>query len=317
MVELDMVRHSNQIDPQLHIWGWEIPVYLFLGGVTAGLMILGAMMHLRARDGELSRWARWLPFAAPVLISVGMLALFMDLARREHVYRFYFVFRPTSPMSWGAWILVAIYPATILLGLLGLKDDEVAWLRAWRPIAALKLGALLEWARELGQRLRSIVLWSNVVFGIGLGAYTGLLLGTLAARPVWNSVVLGPLFLVSGLSTGAALMMMFPVNEHEHHVLRRWDVVAILAEVALLALYFLSLGTSAGSTGALAFGFFFGGAFTAVFWALVVFAGLLVPLLLELLEASRGLRPTMVTPALILIGGLSLRWIFVLAGQAA
>ena len=32
-----MNRASNLIDPQLRIWGWEIPVYLFLGGMVAGL----------------------------------------------------------------------------------------------------------------------------------------------------------------------------------------------------------------------------------------------------------------------------------------
>ena len=37
MTELDIARHSRLIDPQLHIWGWEIPVYLFLGGMAAGL----------------------------------------------------------------------------------------------------------------------------------------------------------------------------------------------------------------------------------------------------------------------------------------
>ena len=52
----------------------------------------------------------------------------------------------------------------------------------------------------------------RLVLGIGLGAYTGVLLGTLGARPAWSSAVLGPLFLVSGLSTGAALMMLFSLG---------------------------------------------------------------------------------------------------------
>ena len=36
--------------------------------------------------------------------------------------------------------------------------------------------------------------------------YTGILLNTMVARPLWNSAILGPLFLVSGLSAGAAVM---------------------------------------------------------------------------------------------------------------
>lgn len=317
MPEIDMVRHSLQIDPQLTIWGWEIPLYLFLGGLTAGLMILGAALRLRTADDAAPRWERWLPFAAPVLISLGMLALFLDLAHREHVWRFYMAFRPTSPMSWGAWILIAIYPATLLLGLQGLQDSEVSWLRALAPVRALKLDGVITWARELTTRQARMLWWSNIVLGVALGAYTGLLLGTLAARPAWNSVVLGPLFLVSGLSTGAALMMLFPLGERSHHLLRRWDVLAIVVEVLLLGLFFLGLSASAGPAGDGAVAMFFGGRFTAAFWSLVVAAGLIVPLALELIEARRGLRPTLVAPALILVGGLSLRWILVAAGQVS
>jgi hypothetical protein len=46
------------------------------------------------------------------------------------------------------------------------------------------------------------------VLGVGLGIYTGILLNTMVARPLWNSAILGPLFLVSGLSAGAAVMHM-------------------------------------------------------------------------------------------------------------
>ena len=47
---------------------------------------------------------------------------------------------------------------------------------------------------------------SNMLVGIALGIYTGILLGTLGARPLWNSALLGPLFLFSGLSTAAAVL---------------------------------------------------------------------------------------------------------------
>jgi formate-dependent nitrite reductase membrane component NrfD len=62
---------------------------------------------------------------------------------------------------------------------------------------------------------------------------------------------------------------------------------------------------------------FLGGPYTATFWSLVVIAGLLVPLLLETVEALRRLRPTVLASVLVLVGGLSLRWILVVAGQAA
>ena len=42
-----------------HIWGWEIPVYLFLGGLSAGLMIIAALVPKKE-----SMAVRLLPFAA-------------------------------------------------------------------------------------------------------------------------------------------------------------------------------------------------------------------------------------------------------------
>jgi protein NrfD len=319
MTEIDLVRSNNLIDPQLQIWSWEIPVYLFLGGVTAGVMILSALLGRRSPAGsgsqrglscERSRWARWLPFVAPLVLSLGMLALFLDLSVKTHVYRFYTTFRWSSPMSWGAWILVLIYPATLLLGLAGLTDEE-----AQRLGKASRLGRLVRWLRSLADGRERALQVTNVALGVGLGAYTGILLGTLGARPAWSSAMLGPLFLVSGVSTGAALMMLFPLSEGEHGQLRRWDVAAVAVELALLLLFLLGLATG-GAASQQAAQLFLGGRFTAPFWALVVIAGLAVPLLLETLEGRRGLRPTRVAPALLLIGGLSLRWLLVIAGQA-
>ncbi|GMV42455.1 MAG: hypothetical protein AMXMBFR64_41710 [Myxococcales bacterium] len=261
-------------------------------------------MGLRDPDGERSRQVRLMPLAVPVILSLGMGALFLDLELKAHVLRFYATFRPASPMSWGAWILLAIYPATLLLGLAQATDAELAKARG-------RLDRLRAWARE---RLWALRL-ANVLLGIALGVYTGILLGTLGARAVWSSAVLGPLFLVSGLSTGAAFMMLFPLRHDEHGALRRWDMLAISAELALLVLFLIGLGTS-GARGQEALSLFLGGPYTATLWSLVVVAGLLVPFALEHLESRRALRPTVAAPLLLLTGGLALRVILVASGQA-
>jgi formate-dependent nitrite reductase membrane component NrfD len=105
------------------------------------------------------------------------------------------------------------------------------------------------------------------------------------------------------------------VTAEERRFLARWDLVAIGLEALLLALFLV--GLAAGdrqSQGAAAL--LLGGRFTAQFWALVVVVGLAVPALLEGLEMRLHLRATWVAPALVLVGGLSLRWILVAAGQA-
>ena len=116
--------------------------------------------------------------------------------------------------------------------------------------------------------------------------------------------------------TGAAFMLLFRPRREERERLVRWDLLAVLAEIALLALFLLDLSTGTQSARAAA-GEFLGGKWTAAFWSLVVGAGLLVPLALELAESRRHLAPTVASPLLVLAGGLSLRFILLMAGQAS
>jgi formate-dependent nitrite reductase membrane component NrfD len=309
MFEIDSSRHSHLVDPHLHVWGWEVPVYLFLGGLAAGVMILSAL--LLAREGERSRAARWLPFAAPVLVSVGMVALFLDLEHKSHVWRFYLAFRWTSPMSWGSWILLLVYPFSLLVALAGLLDAEAEGLAARLGRA----GALVRRARAFALARREPLRWANLAAGMGLGLYTGILLSALGARALWGSALLGPLFLVSGLSTGAAFLMLFRLAEGERRLLARWDLVAIGVEVAILLLFLVGLSTGNAESRAAA-DLLLGGRYTAEFWTMVVVVGLALPALLAALEHRLHLRLTLVAPALVLLGGLSLRFILVAAGQA-
>lgn len=313
-IEVNVNRHSHLIDPHLEIWGWEVAAYLFLGGVAAGIMIFAALASRGRAVESLSKALRWAPFAAPILVSVGMLCLFFDLENKLHVYRFYLAFRPASPMSWGAWVLILIYPAAFLWALASLTSNEADRLAGWGPLGSTGAGKLLLRVRELGVERLSALRWVNVALGVTLGLYTGILLGTLEARPIWNSTLLAPLFLVSGLSTGAAFLMLFPLGDGEHRTLRRWDLIAIGAEVVFLSLFFLDRVTS-GAAGEAVFDRFFGGDLTPYFWALVVAMGLAVPVALELFESRRHLKPTLAAPILILIGGLALRWLLVLGGQ--
>lgn len=312
LVETVTTRANAGVDPVLHAWGWEIVVYLFLGGVVAGLLVWTAVLELRSGTRPRSRALLPMPFVALGFLSLGMLALWLDLAHRLWAWRFYAFFRATSPMSWGAWILVLIYPAGLLFGLGSLDEAQRAWLRARTPrfLAGL-LGTLQGWA----DGARRGILTTNVALGVGLGIYTGLLLGTMPARIQWNSAVLGPLFLASGLSTGAAFLLLFRLDPEERETLARWDVLAIVAELVLIGLMLVGFATS-GETGRLAARNLLGGPYTAPFWSVVVVAGLLVPLVMELLERRRHLRFVALIPVLVLCGGVALRWILLVAGQA-
>jgi len=65
MFEVTTTRHNPGIDPALHVWGWEIPLYLFVGGMVAGMMILGGAAMLRTARGEDTR--RFFSVQTPLL----------------------------------------------------------------------------------------------------------------------------------------------------------------------------------------------------------------------------------------------------------
>ena len=307
MIEFTSTRANPLVDPFLHVWGWQVPLYLFLGGLVAGMMAIAGWFLFADRHRRADSVMTLLPGLGVVLLSLGMLALFLDLEHKLFVWRLYTTFQITSPMSWGAWILVAVYPA--LLGALLLSVPE--FLR--RRIPAL--AALSDGLRERAPVVRGIAA-ANLGLGGLLGIYTGILLSALGARPLWNSAVLGPLFLASGLSSAAALVHMAARDRAESELLARADNRFLQAELALLALFFIGLLT-ATQVHIHAAALLLGGPFTAVFWVGVVGLGIAVPLFIQSLAVSHRIRHTPVAPLLVLAGGLLLRFVIVYAGQVS
>ena len=307
MFELTTSRANEMIDPALHVWGWEVPVYLFLGGLVAGMMIISGYFLLRGNGTRRDTVTYLLPILGIVFLSAGMLALFFDLEHKLHVWRFYTTFRITSPMSWGSWILLLVYPtmaAQILL-----RPPE--WLTARVPGADALSRRLAAVPRAAG-----VVAIANFALGTLLGLYTGVLLSTLGARPLWNSALLGPLFLFSGLSAAAAFVHLVARDPDERVLLARADNVFLGSELLVVALFLIGLVTSTRAH-AQAAALFLGGPYTAVFWVFVVGVGLVIPLIVQSLATSHRIQHTPVAPLLVLAGGLLLRFVIVYAGQAS
>jgi protein NrfD len=340
MLDITTTRHNPFVDPVLSVWNWEIPVYLFLGGVIAGMMVLGGLNMLRLLKGERPEgfYSVQTPVLGFVLLNLGMGALFLDLAHKLYVFRVYLAFEPTSPMSWGSWVLILVFPVLILSALIRLPqawpwlDERVPALRGWSEALLARPGAI----RILG--------YLNVFLGIGLGIYTGILLSTMVARPLWNSAILGPLFLVSGLSAAAAMvhlvsslvpghpaprgflggalaMLVQPLGERPPAPgtatgLVRADLAFLAVELVLIGLLLIGLVSSSASHAAAA-QIILTGQFAALFWGGVIAIGIVLPLLLQLLELGHRIPHTVVPALLVLAGGFALRWVMVGAGQVS
>lgn len=337
-LELTTTRRNPGIDPVLHAWGWEIPVYLFLGGLVAGLMIIAGVRLLLVQPKERQAMVCCTigPLVGIVLLSLGMLALFLDLAHKLYVWRLYLTFEIASPMSWGSWILLLVYPALAANALTHLPEAIPSLSRRFPVLVTISDFILARPRLVVGIGL------SNMIVGVALGLYTGILLSALPARPLWNTAILGPLFLFSGLSTAAAVLhgiLVMSLKDGERpafadfllSTLSRWSqgrapdtsIAPILAkadnsfltiELGLLILFLIGLvsSTSASQQGA---ALLLTGPYAAPFWVLVIGTGILAPLTLQYLELQNRIRHTLAPAVLVLVGGLALRFILVFAGQ--
>lgn len=305
MNEITITRHNPHIDPSMAVWGWEIPVYLFLGGMVAGMMIISGYFLFSKRYKETNCACYTLPLISLVLLSVGMFALFLDLEHKLYVWRLYTIFRITSPMSWGAWILIFVYPVIIVNLLMGPPTFIVN-----------KFPHINKVTTYINSRPRLIqnIGVANMLLGGLVGVYTGVLLSTMGSRPLWNTSILWVLFLVSGLSTAAAFVHMIAKNVDERELLAKADNGFLTIEIFVIALMIVGLLTST-QVHINAAKLLISGAYAPAFWTFVVGMGIIIPLFIQLLAVNHKIKHTPIAPIMVILGGLILRFIIVAAGQ--
>jgi protein NrfD len=300
-------RMNPHIDPTLFVWEWQIPLYLFLGGLVAGILFFSAYFYLRGKTEEFPTAVKFAPLFTPVLLSLGLFALFLDLSHKLYFWQLYTTIRFESPMSWGAWTLLIIFPLSIIWPAFFIQD---VWPKFTWPLPVIAKG--IEFLRPY----QRYIAWALAILAVVLGVYTGILLSAFNARPIWNTSILGPFFLVSGLSTGIAFILLFSRSHSEKRSLSRVDVLLILIEITLVI--HIIMGFLASTQQQMRWShLFLGGEFTIAFWVVFFGLGLLVPLLLEGLELAGKPIDVRIPAVFILVGGLALRFIFVEAGQVS
>jgi len=298
-------KHIPEIYPVLHLWHWEISLYLFLGGLAGGILFFAAYFFITGKEKEMPTTVKWATFIAPLALAIGLFSLLYDLHHKLYFWRLFTTVRFTSPMSWGAWTLMIIFPLSLIWIGSYMKEMFPKW--DWKF-------NFLNQFEALAIKYRLSIAWAMMFLSIILAVYTGILLSAFNARPLWNVSILGPLFLVSGFSTGLAAIMWLSDDEYERKVLSRIDIFFILTELFLIVHLFM--GFMAGTAVKLeAFHLFIGGSFTISFWVFVVLLGLVFPVTLEILELKGYRIPKWIPPLLILFGGLMFRFVMVDAGQ--
>jgi formate-dependent nitrite reductase membrane component NrfD len=269
-------------------------------------------------------------------VIIGIIALIYDLERPHLFWKLFLTFQPNSVMSLGAWLLLFF------------SIFSFAHLYLWFPekYDYLKMIPRIKSNKFLGRfrgdnltKIRGLVAGFGIPVSIGVGIYTGVLLGALNARPFWNNPMLPMLFLISAMMTGSAAicfvgcfikgfrgMTRENVNTNKF-MIHSIDFTLMVFSMIAVFLFILGLYVSPRSSVA-AVHLIMGGEFTFLFWSLVVGVGILLPLALEVYELIphyivqtelREHNPWIsgIITTSVLIGGFAMRYVVIYAGQVA
>ncbi|BDG04495.1 NrfD/PsrC family molybdoenzyme membrane anchor subunit [Anaeromyxobacter oryzae] len=192
------------------VWRWEIPAYMFVGGLAGASAVLGAAATLAGGRGT-STLVRRCRLVAAGGAAASAALLIKDLGRPARFFAMLRVFRPTSPMSMGSWILSGFGACAGLAALPG----NVPGARALAPLAGpASYGA--------------------AALGLPLVGYTGVLIANTAV-PIWQQTrnTLPVLFAFSGAVSAGALMDLWRTPGAGGEMAHRFGLVAKGAELAL------------------------------------------------------------------------------------
>jgi formate-dependent nitrite reductase membrane component NrfD len=185
------------------VWKAEVPWYFFTGGIAGGSSVLHGIARLAGNE----RLAKTTLFVGAAADVVSPALLISDLGRPERFLNMLRVFKVTSPMSVGSWILFLSGGASNTAAALEL-------LRIAKPLKLLAEG-------------------TSFAAGPPLATYTGTLIAN-TSIPVWSEArdELPWLFGASAAaSAGAAATLLTPAESAGPA--RRAAIGGVAAELAL------------------------------------------------------------------------------------
>ncbi len=300
-----------------YTWNYLIAIYLFTAGLSSGAAIIATISDILGMADE--RLQRISAYMAPFPVMLGLICLVADLHRPWNFYQVLIHYNPTSVLSWGAFFLLVF------------------------PIFAVLYAGLVYF--NFRGVFRKIIAWVQLVLGLAIGIYAGLLLAAIYNNPVWSNPLIVFLFFVSAFSTGACMVIIggriwdsleglirklvpfqwLPAERSlnfDHKTIRLligMDAVVIIIELMVISTIIISYALR--PTGEIALGAIFTGGYYLLFWIGLVLFGLLVPLVLAIMELQDRFDESMdgmvawVEPILVLIGGFILRYVVVYGGQ--
>ncbi|MEQ9946254.1 cytochrome c nitrite reductase subunit NrfD [Pectobacterium aroidearum] len=306
------------------VWDWPIAVYLLLVGISAGMITLSMLLrrYVPSEYHGSNRFIKATAIVAPLAVILGLAILIFHLTQPLTFWYLMVFYNPTSIMSLGV-MLFQVYFVVMLLWLITLYHDgwlmqlEAVWHRPALAAQVRKLAAMIVNKAAIIENLL-------LVLAILLGCYTGFLLSALKSFPLLNNPVLPVLFLVSGTTSGIAVMLLASAwgnttSSHSRslHFLHLVETPVVYAELFLLFAFFIGLLLGGGQK-VVAAQTALSGFWGAVFWIGIIGIGIVIPSIANRVRkpsvhASKG---QLITLAVMSLFGVFLLRLFVLyAGQ--
>jgi formate-dependent nitrite reductase membrane component NrfD len=305
-------------------WHQHVIWYLYLAGLGAGAVTVSASVLLRGGDLGTGNFnmARYGALIGPFPVIIGTAALVFELGRPFRALNLFKVIN-LSPMSIGSWFLLLFIILSLIYAL------------SFLPTFAPRFERL----NIQSTRVRRALSWLMVPLGIGVAVYTGVLLGAMPARPLWNSPILAFMFVISALSTGVALVILASALGHKKssapqaerqyldssYTLTATDTIFVGIELLIVFLFIMYAHLTIGNVKYAVAIVLPGGEMAVAFWLWVVVIGLVIPGLVELYYVVPKLiygmdfripRSVEIGVAVaVLVGGYMLRYVIVVAGQ--
>ena len=305
----------------MHEWGWMVAIYLFLGGLGAGALVVASIFELSGKRYEFDFCAVTLvgaTIAGPV-VAAGTVLLIFDLGAglREPLRIPYMYTHVASVMTWGVWILTLFIPISFAYGFLEIADTYPS---VWDWVTK-RLGFLSSFP------MRPV---KKVLAAVG-GVLAGVLISTVGpAVPFWSTPLLPfidvpnlpLLFLVSALSTGVGLTvdlaatLSIPDMSHRVKRLPLIHLAMIGLETLLVGLLLISAFLSGGAAAEAAREIVVG-VHSLVFWLLIIIPGFVFPFVVHAYAAGLGGHSALSglgSGIGIVVGGLFLRYLIIVSG---
>ncbi len=287
-------------------WDWLVWLEMFVAGVAAGAYFVAAILEWVGRGrSPLARTAHALAFP---LIILAALLLTIDLSRPERFWHMVIqsetllpMLKPWSPMSLGSTLLGVFGVLSFVSFVDMLVDSGRLRLDGWRRDHTLH-----------GSTLGKIWMALGALAAFGMGSYSGILL-SVTNFPGWShSPLIGALYMATAAMTGGAALVLVQALRGQIDA----DVVALDRTNIWFVIWWLVVLIAFLASLQEGFRYIVRGG-PAVAMALAIILGGIVPLVIHFMGRLRLAASITVASALILIGGLLVRYAVVMGPQIA